>query len=229
MHWVQPAEVVEAQVVEAGVTLVIPTPPAVADLYFWALQVSFTGPNGSSGGAHFGLQWHSGHPGGTAVNWGGYANDGSILAGSNSQLASATNNPHTRDYPWRAGSPYRLQITRDTERGAGWWAGSVVDLERQSSTTVRSLFSTGELLTGLMVWTEAFCRCDAPPVAAIWSTPSALGIDGTVFRPEAVSLTYQSETDGGCANTDAYELPHGIAQVTGVTRTNQPGAVLPWR
>ena len=233
LHWVMQNETDEAKVparfVGASVTLVIPESPAVSDLYFWALQVSFVGPEGARGGAHFGLQWHPGHPGRTAVNWGGYANDGSTLAGSDSALSSAMNNPHTRDYLWRPGSPYRLVVSQDRERGAGWWAGSVIDLERQSPTMVRSLFSPGDRLTGLMVWTEAFCRCEAPPVAAIWSRPAALGDDGASWRPEAVSLTYQSEIDGGCANTDAYELPHGIAQVTGVTRTNQPGAVLLWR
>ncbi|MGI8518479.1 MAG: hypothetical protein ACR2ME_09105 [Acidimicrobiia bacterium] len=209
-------------------TLVIPTAPVVPDLYFWALQASFGGAGGTSGGAHLGLQWHSGHPDSTAVNWGGYASDGSILAGSTSALASAMGNPHTRDYPWRPGSPYRLVIEKDGERGSGWWKGSVIDLDHEIQTEVRSLFSPGDALGGLMVWTEAFCRCEAPPVAAIWSSPSAVAVDGATLRAEAVSLTYQSESSGGCANTDAYELPHGLAQVTGVTRTNQAGAVLRW-
>ncbi|CAN5852623.1 MAG: hypothetical protein LC739_09765 [Actinobacteria bacterium] len=213
---------------EVGVTLVIPAAPVLPDLYFWALQASFAGKGGTSGGAHIGLQWHTGHPDSTAVNWGGYASDGSILDGSTSALASAMANPHTRDYPWRPGIPYRLVISKDGERGEGWWKGSVIDLEQEIQTEVRSLFSPGDALVGLMVWTEAFCRCEAPPVAAIWSSPSAVAVDGAALRPEGVSLTYQSESSGGCANTDSYELPHGLAQVTGVTRTNQAGAVLRW-
>jgi hypothetical protein len=80
----------------------------------------------------------------------------------------------------------------------------------------------------MMVWTEAFCRCEDYPVAAIWTDPLALDIDGVAIRPDSVRLTYQSETNGGCSNTDSYVLPQGLAQVTGVTRTNQEGSTLPW-
>lgn len=135
-------------------------------------------------------------------------------------------NPHTRDYPWRPGNSYQLVISRDTELGAGWWSGKVID--QGTSTRVRSLFSPGERLSGLMVWTEAFCRCEAPPVAAIWSQPNMRLADGETLRPEAVRLTYQSEDNGGCSNSDCYQLPHGLAQITGVTRTSQEGAVLTW-
>ncbi|CAN5272815.1 hypothetical protein BH18ACT5_BH18ACT5_01050 [soil metagenome] len=209
-----------------SVTLVIPEKPSVPDLYFWALQASFVGPGGRSGGAHLGLQWHSGHPQGTAVNWGGYSSAGPVLDGTESVLPSAMGNPHTRDYPWRPGSPYRLAISPDKDRGEGWWTGTVVDLEQQIETKIRSLFSAGERLAQAIVWTEAFCRCDAPPVAAIWSAPFGRRRDGELFYPDAMSLTYQAEGDGGCSNTDSYLLPHGFAQVTGVTRTNQAGSLL---
>lgn len=137
-------------------------------------------------------------------------------------------NPHTRDYGWRSGSPYRLRIEADVERGAGWWEGSVLDLEREVRTRVRSLFVPSCWLTSCVIWTEAFCRCDAPPVAAIWTSPFGRRTDGDSFHPEAMRLSYQSERDGGCSNTDSYLLPHGVAQVTGVTRTNPVGSVLPW-
>ena len=84
---------------EVSVTLQIAVRPAVAELYFWALQASFTGPDGISGGAHLGLQWHPSYPGSGAVNWGGYARDGSILEGSDSALPSTLGNVNTRDYP----------------------------------------------------------------------------------------------------------------------------------
>jgi hypothetical protein len=210
------------------VSVLIPERPAVADLYFWALQVSFAGSEGRTGGAHLGLQWHRGHPGSTAVNWGGYDQQGSILHGSDSSLPSALSNPHTRDYPWESGRPYRLAVAADRARGEGWWSGSIVDVDRGIETEVRSLYSQGHWLADAMVWTEAFCRCDAPPVVALWSDPLGVRLDGSLHRPEAVSLTYQRESDGGCSNTDSYELGGGLAQVTGVTRTNQAGAVLRW-
>jgi hypothetical protein len=223
MHWLPAVETVEV-----AVTLVIPQLPVSSDLYFWALQASFAGPEGVSGGAHLGLQWHAGHPGGTAANWGGYASDGSILGGTDSDLSSATANPHTRDFEWTAGSRYRLTITRDLGLGSGWWAGSISDMGEGTTRVIRSLYSTGDRLTSVMVWTEAFCRCEAPPAAAIWSDPRTILIDGSESRPSSARLTYQSEANGGCSNSDSYVLPHGIAQVTGVTRTNQDQAVLEW-
>ena len=68
-----------------------------------------------AGGAHFGLQWHPDHPGGTAVNWGGYDRSGSILPGSASDLPSALHNDNTRDLAWVPRRPYRLRISRSTD------------------------------------------------------------------------------------------------------------------
>ena len=61
-------------IVACSVVLEVVQPPTVAALYFWALQASFLDAAGQSyGAAHTGLQWNSRHPGGRAVNWGGYA------------------------------------------------------------------------------------------------------------------------------------------------------------
>jgi hypothetical protein len=209
---------------EVSVTLLIHHNPEPARLYFWALQASFTGPAGIGGGAHLGLQWHPQYPGGTAVNWGGYDRDGSILEGTASGLASALGNPHTRNFPWRPGSGYRLRIRPD---GTGWWAGDVTDLATATTTRIRSLRSAGEGLSLVMVWSEVFARCDDPPAVAIWSDPAGVAIDGSPWRPDSYSVTYQREEDGGCSNTDVVVLPHGVGQFTGVTRTTPPGAVIP--
>ena len=131
------------------------------ELYFWALQVTFAQGGRRFGGAHLGLQWHPRHPGSTAVNWGGYAAAGGELDGSTSALPSALGNPNTRDLTWEPHRPYRLAVTRDEQ--VGGWTGWVDDLP------VRHLFAGGRELTGLMVWSEVFARCDDPPAAVRWS------------------------------------------------------------
>lgn len=223
LHWLPRAELQSL-----GVTITIPQNPMSPDLYFWALQASFAGQEGISGGAHLGLQWHQQYPGGTAVNWGGYDARGMILAGTDSNLPSPIGNPHTRAYPWRQGSSYRLTIEGDRDLGPGWWRGAVTDLETGEEQAVRSLHSPGDRLVAAMTWTEAFCRCDAEPVAVIWSNPSGVTTSGDDYVAESCSTTYQSEPDGGCSNTDSRALPYGITQITGVSRTNPPGTLLPW-
>ena len=223
LHWLPRAELQSL-----AVNITIPQNPVSTDLYFWALQASFAGPEGTSGGAHLGLQWHRQYPGGTAVNWGGYDSTGSILEGSDSDLPSPIGNPHTRAYPWRQGSSYRLSIGGDEELGPGWWRGAITDLATGEERSVRSLRSPGDRLVGAMTWTEAFCRCDAEPMAVIWSNPGGITTEGVEFRAEFCSTTYQAESDGGCSNTDSRSLPFGIAQITGVSRTNPAGTLLPW-
>ena len=209
---------------EVAVTLLIPQNPEPRSLYFWALQASFTGPQGTSGGAHLGLQWHPGYPDGTAVNWGGYDRHGSILEGTPSELPSVLANPHTRDYPWRPGVAYRLRIVA---AAPGRWAGEVTDFDAGTTTRVRTLSAEGEGLSLVLVWSEVFARCDDPPAVAVWSDPAGVAIDGSPWRPDSYSVTYQREEDGGCSNTDVVVLPHGVGQFTGVTRRTPPGTVIP--
>src|SRR5204863_5273079 len=98
--------------VSASVTLEVLTPPVVDDLYFWALQVTFPG----AGAAHLGLQWNHRHPAFGAVNWRGYAADGSLLAGTESPLPSTPADPNTPDYAWEPGPPSRLRVHRTDQR-----------------------------------------------------------------------------------------------------------------
>ena len=160
------------------VALEVVDPPRTDHLHFWALQVTFVGPGGKRlGGAHLGLQWHPQHPGGTAVNWGGYRPEGGELTGSASPLPSATGNPNTRDLSWRPRTPYELRITAAGD-------GFVDD------TFVRRLDVAGAThLAQPVVWSEVFAPCDAPSTAVRWSR-----IGGPA------RLTYQSYADGGCTN-----------------------------
>lgn len=206
----------------------IPTYPRSNDLYFWALQASFSGSEGIVGAGHLGLQWHRDYPGKTAVNWGGYQSGGSILQGTDSILESALGNPHTRNYSWRAGIRYRLTIDADPALAPGWWRGSVTDMSTGESTPIRSLRGRGEFLVAPLTWTEAFCRCDSEPASVIWSDPAGVAVDGTRFVPESARTNYQAESEGGCSNSDSRSLPHGIGQFTGVARSNPTGTILSW-
>lgn len=217
LRWELPAGA--GPVVAASVALVVEAAPAVPDLYFWALQASFVdGAGGRRGGGHVGLQWHRAHPASRAVNWGGYGPDGRVLDGSPSPLPSATGNPNTRDLWWEPGRPYTLTIERAERDG---WAGTV------GGVRVRTLEAGGDRLDGLMVWSEVFARCDAPPVAVRWSGFRATTTDGRVVAPDAVHVNYQRHADGGCDNSTALANGDAVRQITGTERVVPQGARLP--
>lgn len=208
--------------VAAEAVLEVVEPPSVPELYFWALQVTFAQGGRRFGGAHLGLQWHPRHPGSTAVNWGGYAAAGGELDGSTSALPSALDNPNTRDLTWEPHRPYRLAVTRD--EAVGGWTGWVDDLP------VRHLFAGGHELTGLMVWSEVFARCDDPPVAVRWSDLSVRDELGVEHRPDRLTVSYQDVVDGGCSNTDVRVAPDGrsVEQRTSTDRRTAAGTTLPF-
>jgi hypothetical protein len=209
----------------AEVTLEVVEAPAVAELYFWALQVDL----GAGGGAHLGLQWHPSHPGATAVNWGGYDRSGGELTGSSSELPSATGNPNTRDLHWAPGRPHRLLVERVGVLGDGRtaWRGSV-GVDDAPPVVVRDLFAAGDAITGVVMWSEVFARCDDPPVSVRWSDPVARR--GPLrHEPTGLAVSYQSQRDGGCANTTAIGVGDGVIQRTSSDRVTAQGAVLPVR
>jgi hypothetical protein len=215
---------------EVSVTLEVVTPPSVDRLYFWALQADFADAEGRpAGGAHLGLQWHPSHPGATAVNWGGYGPSGRELDGSVSPLPSALRNPNTRDYAWRPGEPYRLVIARRTgpgrEDGPAAWRGTVVGPDGEA-TVVRDLLPPGDRISGVVMWSEVFARCDHPTTAVRWSDPMAISLDGTPVAPTRLAVNYQSHARGGCSNTDARVDDVGVLQLTNVERTTPQGTVL---
>ena len=253
LGWVLPA-VRSGGYRELSVTLEVIEPPSVDRLYFWALQADFAdgagrGPIRRAGGAHLGLQWHPQHPGSTAVNWGGYGPDGAELSGSGSVLPSALRNVNTRDFPWCARSPYRLTISRVDGAGslgsAGGpggvvgdprapklgpdrfplWRGSVADVDGVS-TVVRDLYAPGDRISGAIMWSEVFARCEHPSVAVRWSDPVAVALDGSMVRPDRVSVNYQARADGGCTNTDSRVDGVGVVQWTNAERTTPQGAAL---
>lgn len=215
---------------EVSVVLEVVEPPEVDRLYFWALQGDFSDSAGrAAGGAHLGLQWHPQHPGSVAVNWGGYDQRGRVLGGSESSLPSALGNPHTRDFVWFERTPYRLTIAKSMEFGAERpaWRGSVTNLATGVETTIRDLYPAGDRITGVVMWSEVFARCDHPSVAVRWSDAYAITTDGTRVVPAAVVTNYQSVTDGGCTNTDSSTDSGGVIQRTNTPRLHRGGLRLP--
>jgi hypothetical protein len=205
--------------VAVAATLTVVVPPAVPELHFWALQASFVDGSRRFGAGHLGLQWYPRHPGSTAVNWGGYREGGGELDGSTSTLPSATGNPNTRDLPWTAQTPYRLEIAAGARPGD--WRGSV------DGAVVRDLYGGGRTLADVVVWSEVFARCDDPSSALRWSGFEARTADGEIVRPDRVTVNYQRHADGGCANTDVRPSPDGLLQVTSTDRVTPQGATLP--
>ena len=210
-------------IVAAAATLEILQRPTTDDLYFWAMQASFTDATRRNyGSAHLGLQWNQRFPGNGAVNWGGYSdvsNFGSILPGSVSQLPSTPNDPNTRDYPWMEGGSYRLRISRV---GDGW-RGEVTDVRSGEHAVVRDLHLPGDRLTGLVVWAEVFAPCQASTSVARWSALTAERADGSHVGPRSVGLSFPVE---GCPNNDTTVDDVGFLQVTCTERRSRDGASL---
>jgi hypothetical protein len=218
LHWHLPPAA--GHLVEAAATLEVVTPPAVDHLYFWALQVAFPG----SGAAHLGLQWNRRHPGFGAVNWGGYATNGGLLDGTASELPSTPGDPNTRDFPWQPGRAYRLRVHR---AGEGRWRGDVTDVTTGVTTTVRDLLASAEYLSGPMVWSEVFARCDDPSAATRWSGFAVASEHGERHAPMAMIVNYQPHRDGGCANTTSVlDERGGVLQITNTDRVTRQGAAL---
>jgi hypothetical protein len=218
LRWQLPAGA--GHLVEAAVTLEVTQPPVVEHLYFWALQVGFPGV----GGAHLGLQWNRAFPGYGAVNWGGYAVDGSLLHGTESPLPSAPGDPNTRDYLWQPERAYRLRVHRADESR---WRGEVTDVATSETAVVRDLSAASLFLTEPMVWSEVFARCDDQSAIARWSDFEVVTERGDQVAPQGVVVNYQSYADGGCANTTSVPDNRGaVVQITNTERSTPQGETI---
>lgn len=204
--------------------LVVSRPPRVPRLYFWALQVSFLDRGAPVGGAHTGLQWNPRFPGSTAVNWGGYTRQGTLLEGTPSPLPSTPGDPNTRDLSWEPGRPYRLEVA-PADR-PGWWRATVSDLSTGRSWVVRDLAGSGSALGSPVVWSEVFARCDDPTVEVRWSGLEAVDTGGGGWRPSGVRVGYQAVSRGGCSNTSVEVDGDAVVQRTATSREIPDGAHL---
>jgi len=82
LFWEMPRTSQASRLIEVSAVLEVLEPPQVPSLYFWAMQVDFEEDGLPWGGGHTGLQWNRRFPGGTAVNWGGYASQDRAVAES---------------------------------------------------------------------------------------------------------------------------------------------------
>jgi hypothetical protein len=220
--------------VEMRATLQVDVPPSTSALCFWALQVGFGNQGHECGAGHLGLQWHSGHPGKTAVNWGGYDEDGTELRGSGSPLPSATGNVNTRDLAWVPGRRYQLRIRRPSDGGKApmghkAWRGEVLDDLTGAVDVVRELFSEGSHLSSAVVWTENFGSCDEPSTQIKWSGLEAVNVAGEVYEVDSVRVNYQALSAGGCVDTNSSIEDGALVQRTSTTRLTEQGSVLRFR
>jgi hypothetical protein len=206
-------------VVAVSVVLEVLEPPADDQLWFWALQASFTDRSGRAhGAAHLGLQWHPQAPDHRAANWGGYASPpaGGELDGTAPALPGFSINVNTRSYPWQAAMPYTLRI----ERGEQGWAGSIAGPGEEPG-VLRELLAGGDRLTSPVVWAEIFAPCDAPPTTVRWSAATVWTADGAAHRVGGVRVSLPG--DGNCPNTDVDVDDIGIVQRFGVDRGHRDG------
>lgn len=229
LSWVVPAQ---QPLVAVSAVVEIVEPPIVDDLHFWALQATFSRPHG--GAAHLGLQHNRRFPDSGAVNWGGYAPKppGGLLPGTASRLPSTPGDANTRDYRWRPHRPYRLTIERGELAGEFegiGWAGIVEDVTSGARTLVRELLSSGTTLRAPVVWTECFADCAAPSSRVQWSELVATTERGDRIGIEAVKVSYQHRSRGGCDNTNVAADGVGWTQTTNAVRSVGRGVILPLR
>ncbi|TMM14443.1 MAG: hypothetical protein E6G01_12685 [Actinobacteria bacterium] len=215
---------------EVAAVLEVVAPPSVPELYFWALQASFHDGERSVGAGHTGLQWlPTGSPS-PAVNWGGYHAGGGELGGSVSALPGWDGNPNTRLFAWQPRRRYELTVRKAPSSpapgGTHAWRATVSDMASGEQTVIRDLHVSARHLAEPVVWSEVFARCDDPPVSVRWSDLRAVTVTGRPVVPEAVSVTYQPRSQGGCDNTSVRLDGTAISQTTNAARTVPDGSVL---
>jgi len=213
---------------EVSVTLEVARPPAVNELYFFAVQASFMRRVERFGGAHLGLQWNPRYPRNRAVNWGGYDEFGAILPGTRSPLPSQPNDPNTRNYPWEPGHQYRLRIGPASASTTGQiaWPGVITEVASGETVVVRELLTGGDALRGPVVWMEVFAECGHPTVVIRWSDLVAVTTDGTELRPKSCRTAYQTYQRGGCTNTASGATGSAFVQRTNTERLTPADTLL---
>jgi len=78
------------------------------------------------------------------------------------------------------------------------------------------------------VWAEVFADCDHPPVEVRWSDLEGTTLDGRSVSITRGRVSYQSHTDGGCANTTVRAGGGGIVQRTNDQRVTPHGHIFTW-
>ena len=213
----------------AEAVLEVIDPPAVPSLYFWALQVSFEDRGRAAGGAHFGLQWYSAHPGSTAVNWGGYAPDGRELSGTESLLPERDReleHPGLRLASAHALPP--LGHTRGLPRSTIVGPGGPSHRPAVRRAHLRSRPDQRRVLVG---GTDGVVRGVRRLRRAARRRAMESACSGRFRRRQSqavdgVRVNYQAIGDGGCARTNSSVVGDAFEQRTGTERTTPQGSRL---
>ena len=182
------------RVVEASATLEIVEPPAVPQLYFWALQASFVDGTpivrcrpSRPAMALSSPRWHCGQLGRVRRR---------PAASSTGRCRSCRAPPATRTPGTSAGSRAARTACRSVPaRGTGDWRGSV------DGHVVRELHGGGTGLADMMVWSEVFARCDDRSGRGAMERLHGQDAQPARSRPDRLAVSYQSKLDGGCDNT----------------------------
>jgi hypothetical protein len=190
-------------------------------LYYFALQVNFTGNDEWS---HGGFQWAGAsefrNNNNKGINWGG----GSDWAGYGG--IGVTNTPFT----WDTGNWYRYRCWRlDQKEGLWRWLFAVKDYKTGKEGQFGTVVTRSKHIKSATVWMETGygVQCDTETADIEWRNPNYRSPKGT-FAPVSGTATYNG-TCGGAFNTQqglVSRSPLQWFQATNSRRTTPPNARL---
>ena len=169
-----------------------PKNPGAGWLYYFALQVNFTGNEEWS---HGGLQWasakefeNSGHKG---INWGG----GSDWAGYGG--IGRTNTP----FIWEKGRWYRYRCWRLSQKDGLWrWLFAVKDYATDKEGQYGTVVTRSKHIKSATVWMETGygVQCNSGRANIEWRNPNYRTPKGT-FVPVSGTATYNGTCEGAAS------------------------------
>lgn len=198
-----------------------PTDPDKRWLYYFALQVNFTGHDEWS---HGGLQWagvkefeNSGNKG---INWGG----GSDWAGYGG--IGRTNTP----FVWDTGKWYRYRCWRlDPKDGLWRWLFALQDYETGKDGQYGTVVTKSKYIKSAVVWMETGygVKCDTERAEVEWRSPVYRTPAG-IFKPVAGTTSYNGTCEGSKSTEQGLisKDPLRWFQATNSRRTVAPGTKL---
>ena len=199
-----------------------PRNPGRGWLYYFALQVNFTGDDEWS---HGGLQWAGAKEfeksGSKGINWGG----GSAWAGYGG--IGRTNTP----FVWEKGRWYRYRCWRLKKENDGlWrWLFAVLDRETGKEGNYGTVRTRSEFIKSATVWMETGygVQCDTERADIEWRNPNYRTPKGT-FVPVSGTATYNGSCEGAVSTQQGLvsRSPLQWFQSTNSRRTTAPNTKL---
>lgn len=195
-----------------------PSNPNPSWLYYFSLQVNFTG---NSEWSHGGIQYANAaefaNNNNKGVNWGG----GSDWAGYGG--IGRTNVPYT----WEVGKWYRYRVWRlnKNENGLWQWLFTILDYQTGNERQIGTVVTKSDWITSAAVWIETGygVQCETDRATVQWRNPNFKSTGGD-FVPIQGVATYNG-TCGGANSTNQGLMsssPLVWFQTTNSTRTVMP-------